>query len=153
MGTKGESRKARLTAYLNEIQAERIDETVWQELLKRLTPVSESYLRKLVRATGTPMTPMVEGVVQDSFDSVALTLTALETEYERSEAERRRAVRKLVITAKDHATFALKRMAPGDERRQMKEEMLLWMRTWLENPTVFSSWLALRRGQGGLGPS
>jgi len=152
MGTKGESRKARLTAYLNEIQAERIDEAVWQALLKRLTPVSESYLRKLVRATGLPMTPMVSGVVQDSFDHLAPSLVALEAEYEKSDAERRRAVRKLVIIAKDHATFALRRMAPDDERRAMKEEMLLWMRTWLENPTVFSSWLALRRGQGSLGP-
>jgi hypothetical protein len=151
MGTKGESRKARLTAYLNEVQAERIDEMAWQALREHLAPVSESYLRKLVRATGVPMTTMVEGVVQDSFDHLALTLTALEGEYGQSDAERRRAVRKLVIIAKDHATFALKRMAPDDERRAMKEEMLLWMRTWLENPTVFSRWLALRRGQGSLG--
>jgi hypothetical protein len=152
MGTKGESRKTRLAVYLNEIQAERIDETVWQTLLQRLAPVSESYLRKLVRAAGLPMTPMVEGVVQDSFDHLAPTLAALEIEYEKSDAERRRAVRKLVITAKDHATFALKRMAPDDERREMKEEMLLWMRTWLENPFVFSTWLALRQGRGESGP-
>ncbi len=153
MGTKSESRKARLAAYLNEVQAERIDEKVWQALLQRLAPVSEGYLRKLVRATGLPMAPMVSGVVQDSLDHLATSLVALEAEYEGSDAERRRTVRKLVITAKDHAVFALKRMSPDDERRHVKEEMLLWMRTWLENPSVFSTWLALRQGRGKSGPS
>jgi hypothetical protein len=99
------------------------------------------------------MTPMVEGVVQDSFARLAPTLAALEREYEASDAERRRAIRKLVITAKDHASFALKRMKPDDERREMKEEMLLWMRTWLENPSVFSTWLALRQAQAKSGIS
>jgi hypothetical protein len=153
MGTKGESKKTRLAAYLNEIQAERIDESVWQALQQRLAPVSESYLRKLVRAVGRPMAPIIEGVVQDSFDDLERTLAALQVEYEVSDPERKRAIRKSVITAKDHAFFALKRMQPEDERRESKEEMLLWMRTWLENPSVFSTWLTLRLTQGEVPPS
>ncbi len=148
MGTRSESKKARLEACLNEIQADRIHEGVWEILQRRLAPVSEAYLRKLVRASGRPMSPTIEGVVQDSFDDLTRTLSALQREYEESNTEQRRAIRRLVITAKDHASFAIRRMQPDDQRRESREEMLLWMRTWLENPSVFSTWLTLRLTQG-----
>lgn len=51
-----------------------------------------------------------------------------------------RAVRKLVIEAKEHAGFALK-------KHPEKAEMILWMRTWLENPGIFPYWLKLRKEQ------
>jgi hypothetical protein len=44
-------------------------------------------------------------------------------------------VRKIVITAKDHAKW----------HPEGKEEMILWMTTWLENPPVFREWVALRK--------
>ena len=49
-----------------------------------------------------------------------------------------RAVRKLVIEAKDHAGFALK-------KHPEKAEMILWMRTWLENPGLFPQWGKIRK--------
>jgi hypothetical protein len=46
-----------------------------------------------------------------------------------------------VIAAKDHARFASRK----EEKRPEKEEMILWMLTWLENPPVFPEWVRLRR--------
>jgi hypothetical protein len=46
--------------------------------------------------------------------------------------------RNAVIEAKNHARFSL-------ARHPEKEEMILWMVTWLENPEIFPSWVKLRR--------
>jgi hypothetical protein len=120
----------------------RIGEAEWEELRRGLAPVSESYLRKLVRDCGVAMAPMVSGVRQEAFDTLEASLLALLDEYERGDTVRRAAVRRLVITAKDHARFAARRSA---EKRVEKEEMAMWMRTWLENPAVFAQWVRLRR--------
>jgi hypothetical protein len=120
----------------------RIGEAEWEELRRGLAPVSESYLRKLVRDCGVALAPMVAGVRQEDFDTLEASLLALLDEYESGDAMRRAAVRKLVITAKDHARFAARRSA---EKRVEKEEMAMWMRTWLENPAVFAQWVRLRR--------
>jgi hypothetical protein len=47
-----------------------------------------------------------------------------------------------VITAKDHARWAAKK---AETKRPEKEEMMLWMLTWLENPPLFPEWIRLRR--------
>ena len=39
-----------------------ITTSVWTDLSKALAPISENYLRKLVRDCGVPLDPMVEGV-------------------------------------------------------------------------------------------
>ena len=88
------------------------------------------------------LSPVVEGVNQGSFEDLARTLVALAGEYEGADTARRKSLRDAVITAKDHARFAVQRAA--GEKKEDKEEMLLWMRTWLENPLLFPSWVALR---------
>jgi hypothetical protein len=55
--------------------------------------------------------------------------------------DRRRAIRPLVITARDHARLAARR----NQASPLKQEMILWMNTWLENPEAFSLWVALRK--------
>jgi hypothetical protein len=92
---------------------------------------------------GIAMTPLVEGVRQDAPEHLERTLLALLDEYEKGDAERRRQCRQKVIAAKDHARLALRR-EPAD-RRALREEAILWMLTWLENPGVFAQWLALRK--------
>jgi hypothetical protein len=52
----------------------------------------------------------------------------------------------VVIAAKDHARFAARK----EEKREEKEEMALWILTWLENPPVFPEWARLRRAALGL---
>ena len=107
-----------------------------------LSPISESYLRKLLRESGVPLASMVEGVRQGSFDELEASLARLLAEYESGDAAQRTGVRRLVITAKEHARWAARKSRePAD-----KEEMTLWMVTWLENPPLFPEWVRLRRG-------
>ena len=76
---------------------------------------------------------MVEGVRQSNLGALELSLLALLVEYESGDAAHKRAVRKLVITARDHAKWT------------HKEENLLWLTTWLENPPLFPAWALLRK--------
>ena len=110
--------------------------------------MSESYLRRLVRESGLPMDPLVEGVRQENFDELARTLLALHAEYSRAaeagDRNRQAACRRLVIEAKDHARWAARR-AKDPAKRETKEEMAAWMLVWLETPDAFPVWLDLRR--------
>jgi hypothetical protein len=129
-------KRAELADWLARTQPPQVGEMQFDELRVILAPISESYLRRLLRESGVALAPLVEGVRQGTLEDLESTLLVLLDEYERSGPDRRAAVRRLVITAKDHARWA------------GKEEMVLWMTTWLENPPVFRQWLVLRRGAG-----
>jgi hypothetical protein len=103
----------------------------WSAVRAALAPISDSYLRRLLRAAGVPLHPLVEGVRQEDFPSLERTLLALL-------GEERRAARTLIIEAKQHARWAQK-------KHPEKEEMALWMLTWLENPGIFPQWIAIRK--------
>jgi hypothetical protein len=132
---------AELARWLEEHRPDRIGEAEFAALETALAPVGESYLRKLVRQCGVPLHPMVEGVRQSTFEELQASLLQLLAEYRAGDAVRRTAVRRLVITAKDHARLA----AQVPEKRADKDEMNLWLTTWLENPPVFEEWVRLRR--------
>jgi hypothetical protein len=140
MPRKGKS--AELARWLGEQRPEQIGEAEFAQLLTALAPVSENYLRKLVRECGVPLHPMVEGVRQATFEDLEASLMRLLEEYRQGNAARRMAVRRLVITAKDHARLA----ARSPQKREEKQEMDLWLTTWLENPPVFGEWVRIRRG-------
>jgi hypothetical protein len=140
---KSRGKRAELARWIERQKAPLIGEAEFDQLRSELAPVSENYLRKLLRDSGVALAPMIQGVRQSSFDELEETLLALLDEYEKGGAIRRAAVRKLVITAKDHARWALRR------GHATKEEMVLWMMTWLENPPVFREWVKLRRAQLG----
>lgn len=137
-------RRTELARWLERVQPKEVGDAEWDELRRELAPVSESYLRKLLRESGVPLAPLVEGVRQENLDALESSLLRMLAEYERGRRERRALVRKAVITAKDHARLAARK----DELRALKEEMILWMITWLENPGIFPDWLRLRRGAG-----
>src|SRR5579862_3032702 len=101
MPRKGKS--AELARWLEEHCPTRIGEGEFAQLFTALAPVSESYLRKLVRECGVPLDAMVEGVRQGTFDDLEVSLLRLLEEYEQGDAAKRMEVRRLVITAKDHA--------------------------------------------------
>lgn len=126
-----------------------VGEAEFAELGRALAPVSESYLRALVRSSGLPLDPVVEGVRQESFDELGRTLEALAREYARASAagdtERARRCRQAVLTGKQHARLAARRRGVSADERVRKEEMAAWMLLWLENPAVFPAWLAVRR--------
>jgi len=125
-----------------------VTETEQAELRARLAPISDSYLRRLLRASGAPLEPLVEGVRQDSLEELERSLLAIGDDYSRAQAAgddgRARRCRRLVIESKDHARLALRR------GRAEKEEMILWMLTWLENPGIFPTWVGLRKTARGL---
>ncbi len=145
MATNAESKRKRMEALLSAEAVQFIDEAVWQRIATALAPVSQNYLRQLVRGSGLAMSPLVEGINQKSFAGLERTLCALQQEYEIAVPDRRRRIRAEVISAKDHARWALQKSGLDANGKAAKEEMLLWIMTWLENPTLFSAWLAIRK--------
>jgi len=108
-----------------------------------LDPISGSYLRRLLRDSGVPLSPLVEGVRQETFEALESSLLSMLHEYENGDAAMRASVRRLVIEAKDHARWAARK----SEKRAEKEEMALWLLTWLENPPLFPQWVRLRQAK------
>ena len=140
------SHKEALGAWIAQYKPEVIGEAEAAQIQQVLAPVSASYLHKLLRECGAPLAPMVDGVRQSSINELEDTLLALIGEYAAGDSLRRKQVRQVVITAKDHARLAMTR-TKDHEARALKQEALLWMTTWLENPLVFADWVALRRAQ------
>ena len=143
---RGKGKSAELARWLEVHDPVHIGEAEFAQLRAELAPVSESYLRKLLRECGVPLDPMVEGVRQGTLAELETSLLRLLAEYQSGDPQRRMAVRRLVITAKEHARLAARN--PG--KRPEKEEMILWLTTWLENPPVFREWVSIRRGLAGL---
>ncbi len=106
-----------------------MDGEEWQRLRAALAPISESYLRRLLRQSGVQLTSEVEGVRQEDFEQLERTLLA---------ATHPAAVRE----AKRHAELA--RRSPK-ANRAVKTEMIEWMRVWLETPELFPLWVKLRK--------
>jgi hypothetical protein len=127
------TKRAKLAEWIDQQKPSIIGPKEFQQLEEELSPISESYLRKLLRDSGVPLAPMVEGVRQSNLGALELSLLALLTEYESGDAAHRQAVRKLVIMAKEHARWT------------NKQEHVLWLAMWLENPPLFPAWARLRR--------
>ena len=154
MASGRRSKRTELAAYLERTRPAVISESEWAGLLAALAPISESYLRRLLRATGVPLAPLVDGARQESFEELERTLLELEREYARAVAagdrSRAQACRRAVIQSKDHARWALRSPKLTPEKKAEKEEMLLWLLTWLENPGAFPLWVELRKKACGL---
>lgn len=149
MPSRSKSKKQRLEEYLRENCCEAISEERWHELLALLAPVSETYLRDLLQATGLPVAQPFGGVRQSSFEDLEASLLELEYEYARTVASldrpRATACRRAVIQAKDRARLISRNAKVDPEKRRQKAEMVEWMLVWLENPGIFESWVGLRK--------
>jgi hypothetical protein len=149
VASAGKSIKQQLREYLDERRPDAIREAEWKELLKRLAPVSESYLRDLLRATGLPFEQPWAGVRQHTFEELESSLCELWRIHAEAIAagdrERARYCRRQVIAAKDRARFMAGSPRTSAEKRSQKEEMVEWMLVWLENPEVFPAWLEARK--------
>lgn len=141
---KGKSVKKQLQEYLAEKQAPAITEAVWQDLLMRLAPVSESYLRDLLRDTSLPFEQPYAGIRQHTLEELEQSLREMLTVYQEAAGsgnrDRARYCRRQVIAAKDRARFLAR-------KHPQKEEMVQWMLVWLENPGVFPAWVEKRKTQ------
>jgi hypothetical protein len=144
--TKARTKRAELQQWLDRQRPARIGEMEWAMLHVDLAPISGSHLRRLLRESGVVLAPLVEGVRQESFDALENSLLSFLWEYERADVAGRTSLRRGVVEAKDHARWA----ARNSEKRAEKEEMALWMLTWLENPPLFPQWVRLRRAAKGM---
>ena len=135
--------------YLAERRIASINEAEWRELLQILTPISESYLRDLLRATGLPFAQPYAGIGQKSFDELERSLREMLTIYTAAMDSGDRALarycRRQVIAAKDRARFLARSPKMEATRQAQKSEMAEWMIVWLENPAVFPAWVEIRK--------
>ncbi|MEO8596810.1 MAG: hypothetical protein ABI759_26055 [Candidatus Solibacter sp.] len=154
MPAEGKSVKQQLREYLAAGKPPAITEAVWTQLMMRLAPVSESYLRDLLRATGIPFDQPYSGIRQHTFEELEESLLSMLGVYRESTAggnrDRARYCRRQVIAAKDRARFLAGNPQTATEKRAGKEEMAQWMLVWLENPEVFPAWVEARKKAGGL---
>jgi len=143
------SRKQALREFLAAGPITAIGEAEWQAALRELAPVSESYLRDLLRATGLPLAQPYAGIGQHSFAELERDLREMLAVYQEAmqagDRQRARYCRRQVIAAKDRARFAAHNPKTVPGKAAMKEEMVQWLLVWLENPEVFPAWVDIRK--------
>jgi len=149
VASRDKSVKQRLRAYLETEHPAAITEAVWRHLIGHLAPVSESYLRDLVRATGLPFDQPYAGIRQHTWEELEESLREMQQIYAEALAsgdrERARYCRRQVIAAKDRARFLAQNPRTAPDKRAQKEEMTEWMLVWLDNPEVFPAWVDARK--------
>ncbi len=79
-------RRTELAHWLETVKPEQVGEAEWDELRRQLAPVSESYLRKLLRESGVPLAALVEGVRQETLEALESSLLRMLAEYETGDA-------------------------------------------------------------------
>jgi hypothetical protein len=146
---RNKSIKQDLREYLAREKPQAIGEEVWLNLLRRFAPVSEGYLRDLLRETGLPFAQPYAGVRQHSFEELEKSLAELLETYSAAQAagdrDRARYCRRQVIAARDRAKFTAANPRTPEQKRAEKAEMAQWMLVWLENPEVFPAWAEARK--------
>ena len=146
---RSKSIKQELREYLEAERPGQITGAVWRELLARLAPVSESYLRDLLRQTGLPFEQPYAGVRQHTFEELEQSLRDLLAVYTEAtgaaDRDCARYCRRQVIAAKDRAKFLAANPNTAAEMQAEKNEMAQWMLVWLENPEVFPAWVDARK--------
>jgi hypothetical protein len=149
---RASSKKQAIRDYLAARKPAAITEVEWNELLCSLSPISETYLRDVLRESGLPFIQPWAGVRQKSFEDLEQSLRDLLEVYSASNAagdrERARYCRRQVIAAKDRARFVAQSPKTSPEKQAQKREMVEWMLVWLENPEVFPAWVEARKGAG-----
>ena len=107
MPARSKSVKRQLGEYLAAQQPPAITEALWNDLLQRFAPVSETYLRELLRATGLPFEQPYAGIRQHTFEELEQSLREMLQVYAEAMAagdrQRARYCRRQVIGAKDRA--------------------------------------------------
>src|ERR1700674_2068707 len=92
-------KRADLLRWLERERPARIGEREWTMLHVELAPVSGSYLRRLLRQSGVPLAPLIEGVRQETFEALESSLVTMLQEREGGDAAYRTSIRHLVIEA------------------------------------------------------
>ncbi len=161
MASRSKTVKQQLREYLAAERPQAITGAVWKDLLARLAPVSESYLRELLRdmlrdagaARGVPFEQPWAGIRQHSFEELEQSLGEMLAAYDAAchagDRDRARYCRRQVIAAKDRARFVARSPKTTADKKAQKEEMAAWMLIWLETPEVFPAWVEARKRAAG----
>jgi hypothetical protein len=143
------SRKQALREFLAAKGITSIGEAEWRAALRALAPISESYLRSLLRASDLPFAQPFAGIRQKSFAELERDLLDMLAVYQAAkqaaDRERMRYCRRQVIAAKDRARFVAHNPKTVPDKKAKKDEMVQWMLVWLENPDVFPAWVEIRK--------
>src|ERR1039457_5338526 len=119
------SRKQALREFLATRGIAEIGEAEWQAALRELAPISESYLRDLLRATGLPFAQPYAGIRQKSFEELEQSLREILVVYAEAtrvaDRQRARYCRRQVIAAKDRARFAAHNSKTSPEKKAQKD--------------------------------
>jgi hypothetical protein len=144
MPEKKRSQEERALQWLRNRNVSRVDKLVAAEGAAALPEIKERAWRDAFRTSGLPLDPLVEGVRQDDLGNLQRTLSALAAAYEAGEPALKQEIRRVVMTARQHADWASRGKSLSEAQRREKLEILLWIRTWLENPPLFHDWAAIR---------
>jgi len=143
------SRKQALREVLEARRFTDIGEAEWQAALRTLAPISESYLRDLLRETGLPFAQPYAGIRLKSFADLEHDLREMLEVYtaamQAGDRQRARYCRRQAIAAKNRARFVAHNPKTSPEKKAHKEEMAQWLLVWLENPAVFPAWVEIRQ--------
>lgn len=82
--------------------------------------------------------------MQHTLDELESTLREVSDVYA-ARPDLRRYCRDQVIAAKDRARWASRSARAAEDKRRLKMEMVDWMLVWLDDPSMFASWVRLRR--------
>jgi hypothetical protein len=149
VASTGKSIKQQLREYLEAERPAAITESVWKDLVQRFAPVSDSYLRDLLRSTGMPFEQPYAGVRQHTFGELEQSLREMLSVYtdatRAGDRDLARYCRRQVIAAKDRAKFLANSSRTAPEKQSQKAEMAQWMLVWLENPEIFPAWVKARK--------
>lgn len=137
---RGASKKLLVERRLGELNPAIVDEVLWRQFKSDFAPVSDSYLRNILRDSKYPLAPVVEGVSTTRPDAAERVLRALSAEYLEGDLNRRKVCRDAVLEAKQKLKWKLGKSRPNEDHA----EIFLWVSTWLENPALFPEWLTVR---------
>jgi hypothetical protein len=121
-----------------------VGETEWRELRSALSDISQTTLR----ASGIAIAAPWRGVAAHSVDELESSLLELSRVYE-NRPDLRRYCRDQVIASKDRARWAARSPKVKESKRRMKAEMVEWMLVWLDDPSIFPTWVQLRKRKMG----
>jgi hypothetical protein len=134
------SKKQRVAQFAADRAWETVGGVEWEAISAEFPGIAASTLEDAGLIVEQPW----RGVKQHTFDELAETLIELAGIYS-ARPELSRFARSQVIQAKDRAKWASRSRRVDAEKRKNKAEMAEWMLVWLDDPSMFVSWVERRR--------
>ncbi len=115
---------------------------------------SDRYLLALAEQSGVPVSRELGGLPLDLVHRLHLhdlaaaeqSLRDFQQEYSQAGSRQHAAdCRRAVLRARSRLESMLRRPSLSPAKRAEKEEILSWVRVWLDSPALFPAWLDLRK--------